>query len=315
MLIETPRVFLSRSDYLTILSSPNLEHAAGHLSGSFLAAYVGKLVSTHELNLKNLLATLDKGYMDVIEQLLENSGELRSRVEKVLWLLSSLDLYTTLNGLQKGVEPPLLTSPLPDLMVRRLGDLSPRALAERLPPEMQGMVSEYLKNKFVSPGQLVKAMGLLASSLSPLESYELGVLTGMLHDLLLIKASKVITDLKQLQPKPLALSQSELYSALDSEVEDLPGIISRARPLAKMFAEILSDSLKLSKGVEALDLAMYTGASYLASLTLRGFGVEDYIRLLFKLLGQLVLLKLSFTIVHSGFYRQEATLLVGKWVV
>lgn len=314
MLVESSRFFLTKSDYLNILSSQSLETAVGYLSDKFLATDIGRLAEPHRMDLRSLYIAIDQGYSRVVGDLLDGAGVGRAAARRILWLLAAPDLYLSLNALSTNVKPPLLTSPLPAVLPGNLDPGRLQELKKSLPRELHGMINEYIDKKNVSLQQLVKTLDALAQGFEKVKGYELGVLTGLLHDLLVIKVCIGVADVRPLQPRAFSLSPEDLYEGCGRGVSELIPILSRARPAAGVFASVLSDALRFSPGVEALDLATYTGASHLASLVLKGSEPETVARLLLKLLGQYVLLKLSLTVVHSGLYRQEAVQFVNRWV-
>jgi len=316
MILESPTLFFSKGDYLNILSSLSIEAAAGYLAGKFIATEVGRVFETRGISLRDIYKAIDHGYGNAIGKLISEM-ETRERLiaEKVLWVLLTPDLYYSLKALSAGLEPPLMVSPLPIQLLEALRTGDSTTIRKNMPRELTSVVTEYLEKKNVSLPGLVKAMDELVNGISKYEYYESRVVAGLLHDLLLIKLCYSNPEVKQLQPRAFSLNPGELLEICGKSIVDSAGLLAKTRPVTALFSSILSDALRFSSGVEALDLAIYTSSQYLASLLLLKPGPERAVRLVLKLLGQNVLLKLAFTVVHSGLYRQEAAQFMSKWVV
>ena len=315
MLIESSKLFFTRSDYINILSSQNLETAIGYLSEKFLASEIGKLAGIHGISVIDVYNALDKGYRGILQSLFSQArDEERSIADKILWLLSSLDLYLSLNALTTGVKPPLMASPLPLLIPEIPDPMNIYILREILPAELHGLVKEYINKRSTQLQQVIRALDSLAMKVDKLKYYELSVLVNLLHDMQLLKACILYPEVRQLQPKVLSLNPANFYENCGKSIREVSIMLSKDRPFAVVFSEAINDSLKFSSGIEALDLGIYTGLHYLASLILQKTSIEKTCRLMLKLLGQYVFLKLVFTVVSSGLYRQEASVFISKWV-
>jgi len=316
MILESPSLFFSKGDYLNILSSPSIEAAAGYLAGKFIATDVGRVFEARGVSLRDIYTAIDRGYGNAIGKLVSEM-EARERLiaEKALWVLLTPDLYYSLKALSAGLEPPLMVSPLPIQLLEALRFGDSKTIRKNMPRELTSFVTEYLEKKSVSLPGLVKAMDELVNSISKYEYYESRVVAGLLHDLLLIKLCYSNPEVKQLQPRAFSLNSGELVEMCGKSIVDSVSLLAKTRPVMALFSSILSDALRFSSGIEALDLAIYTSSQYFASLLLLKPGPERAFRLVLKLLGQNVLLKFAFTVVHSGLYRQEATQFMSKWVV
>ncbi|RLG81299.1 MAG: hypothetical protein DRO13_01565 [Thermoprotei archaeon] len=307
---------LSKQDFGSILSSPDLSSAIKSIVETKLGIRLYEVVRQKGYTLNEVLSSVDSYNYERIAKL----REISSKSAFVIDVFSELfDIVNAINAIftimsnkkPSPIFPTGIFARIDLSQVKNIEDL--RNTVTRVVPQLSRLIPYIASARTLDYTLLFNTLAFSKNYMRL--DHIVRKLYGFFRDTMLLRTCMFLEKTPDTVPSILSMTRSEFMELCGlGRLGKLPQLIRDINPLYTRFSEVLEDTYKLGRVVEAYDLGVLLYASNIVADFYQS--IEQVVARMYTLyLAEAYLVKLALSSIYSGTFVEELKSIIEKWWV
>ncbi|OYT40886.1 MAG: hypothetical protein B6U89_00655 [Desulfurococcales archaeon ex4484_58] len=306
--------YLSREEFITMLSADSIESAIKSIVEKPLGAKLYEIIHLRTYSLNDLYRIIDHFNNERIEFIMSQVNKKHKRLlEAFNKIFDVINIWSILSCLRRGKKPSLIY-PLGKTFLLDLSEIKDYQQLNRiLPVDLKVLVDYFNIYGIDDIYSIIKVYDKLRDYIHM--DFRVRKVYGFIRDSIFLKLCLSLEQSPSKFPSLIVFTHDEAIEACSvKELSNLPSVIRGFNPIYSVFSDLLSDLFRISPSHELFDLGISLYASNLSSDLIYSDG-ELVVRIYIIGIAEALITKTILGALYSGLNIDDLKNIIQRWWV